>query len=181
MDNNSIIRTSVDDNSYKGESPISPPMTGEDNLHITHKQCSVHTTHTTLHKNEERKPIQIRMRKSVHKTVGGYIEKTMSYGVFYERAAILYMDVNPVDRTILVINGAESETTDLDQLMLIMECTQELEEMLIRLKRMISQGVKFQKKTLADLRKVFAKCRKVKNKSDDMETMIREAITLVGF
>ena len=69
------------------------------------KRCSVaHTTHT-LHSNKENKtPINIRMRRTRHERNMKYCALAeMDAGTFYEKASSLYIQINPVDGMVLVV------------------------------------------------------------------------------
>lgn len=183
---NSTIKTSVNDNAYKDRQPLLPPMTYEDTLHKTQNKSSVVTTLPTLPRSigiEVKVPRSFKIRKSSYDVANRYRKMAgLTWGDFIEDSWFIKMQVDPVDGVMIVVNrGEKVDESDIDQLMLIMECTQELEEMLARLKRTNGQGVKIHKNTLSDLRKVFSKCRKVKNKPSSMEDMIVEAMNIVGF
>jgi hypothetical protein len=71
-------------------------------------QCNAYNAYNAYnHIKEKRDNHCIRLRPSIHTAVKNYCGRDMSIGQFYEEAAILFMDVNPSDRTVLVVERPE--------------------------------------------------------------------------
>jgi len=76
---------------------------------VPHTYYTVSTVKYT-HKKEQRIPISIRVRNSVHSGVSTYCRMSgMTIGEFYELAAIAYMEKNPVDGLTIIINASDED------------------------------------------------------------------------
>ena len=131
---------------------------------------TTHTTHTTLH--EERKPIQIRMRQSVHDAVGRYCGKEMTYGQFYEEAAILFMDLNPVNGALLIVEKPKQHDPSFEDSLQEMIIIDEIEELLDNLRR-INGKIHYKRKK--DFLGIVKQYQKIKVPSDRLQRLVREA------
>lgn len=138
--------------------------------------CTVYSTHSTVHSKEKRESIQIRMRKSIHDAVGNYCGKTMTYGQFYEEAAILFMDINPKDGMLLVVEKPNKEDSSLKDKMLELILIPELERW-VESTRDFSGKIHPNK--LKTLYKIIEKSTKIYNKSEKMQSLLEEAVNLV--
>jgi len=143
------------------------------------KRCSVYTTHTTLHNNkEERIPVQIRMRRSVHKVVGNYIKKTMSYGQFYEEAAILFMDINPKEFSPLVVEKLERPRQNgVQGRMQELVCVDEFTEFVELLGRDNPDNQRLRSIRRGQFIELLKKCEKIKTWGDQLVALIEEVET----
>jgi len=118
------------------------------------------------------------MRKSVHGVVGTYLEKTMTYGQFYEEAAILFMDLNPKDFSPLVVEQlARPRQNGVQDRMQELVCIDEAMELV---ELLISDNPENQRKRHSR-RKQFIEllknCNKIKTWGDTLISLIEEAET----
>lgn len=159
------------EDSLKDDSPHRGDNNKKDFLGHNTNSYTTHTTHTTLH--EERKPIQIRMRQSVHDSVGRYCGKEMTYGQFYEEAAMLFMDVNPKplphNITLVRLERHDQGFEDSLQEMIVVD---ELEELLGKLRLVNGKIHRTRKKDFLGIVKEY---KKVKTPSENLQTLMREA------
>lgn len=103
----------------------------------------------------------------------------MTAGDFYEKAGVLYMDVNPApDGVVLFVSRPEGRS-DLKDRMVIQICVQELQELVDGFGRYHAQGLPFPRSLMERLCRVFDKCYKVSNPSDELNRLVEEALNYV--
>lgn len=144
------------------------------------EECSVaHTPHTLHNNKEQRHPINIRIRRSIHNIFMEYCGTDMTAGQFYEEAGILFMDLNPKDRSIFIVEKPQRNNLSVKGRMLTMICTQELEDVIPVLKRLTDNGRKIHKNLLERLSKTFDKCYKINTPNAELKVLIEEALKYV--
>ena len=157
-----------------------------DSTNIEDKSCSVYTTHTTLHNKqyntqhtpqhttETRKPIQIRMRNSVHEAVSRYCGNDLTLGEFYEKAAILYMQVNPKEYVYLSPLYLDARDKSMDNRVQDMICVDKFEKFVEKLKQ-LNGALRINHKE--ELLKLVKESQKVNFKSDRLTSLREEAMS----
>lgn len=143
-------------------------------------ECSVlHTLHT-LHHNEKRDVQSIRMKKSIHGVVSRYCGfAEMNVGQFYEEAAILFMDLNPVNGSLLVVNSPEKrmKENNFEGRMLELVCIDELEDFIERVDKIKRGGVEIHRSNIKTLLKILKACNKISQRSQHLETLMSTAMS----
>lgn len=141
-------------------------------------QCNaLHTLHT-LHKQEKNYQIQVRMKQSAHKAFMRYCALAgMTAGTFYEKAGVMFMDLNPVDGAVIVIERPVTRDLSMKDRVLTLMCVQEFEALLPTLKRMKEKGVSFNKKFLTKINRMFDKYFKISSPGDEVKELAEEVLT----
>jgi len=141
---------------------------------------AVHTVHTVHSNSERRRPIEVRMRGAIHKTVGrycGFAEITI--GQFYEEAAILFMDLNPVNGSLFVVEKPEKRVNDngFEERMGELICIDELEDFIERVDKIKNSGVEIHRSNVKTLLKILKNCNKISQRSQHLETLMSAAMS----
>lgn len=137
---------------------------------------TVHTVHT-VH-SEKRLPVEVRMRRSIHDVIRRYCGNAdMTIGEFYERSAILYMDLNPVEffGANIIIPDRRQQNID-DQLREIIS-VEELKDFIDKT-AVLKKPFHISKKKEAI--SILKECSKINNRSEELETLIREVMNLIN-
>lgn len=135
---------------------------------------TVHTVHTI---KEKRLPIEIRLRKSIHSNVMTYCALArMTAGQFYEEAAILFMDLNPVEGAVLIVEKPNKEDPSLKDRMLELMLIPELERWIGSTENVSG---KLHPNKIKRLYKIIEQSGKIYNKSDKMQELLEEALNRV--
>lgn len=113
------------------------------------------------------------MRRSIHNVVAKYCGKDMTFGQFYEEAAILFMDWNQKEYTPLLVSKTERVVDDLDEQIQEIICIDDLETFFKPLKPGMRLHVNKKKK----LFKLLKECKKVNNRGDRLEELMKEALS----
>ena len=136
---------------------------------------TVHTVHTVHH--EPRFPVEIRMRKSIHGVVRRYCGNSdMSFGEFYERAAIMFMDVNPVEFFGANVIMPEICQQNIDDQLREIICVDELQDFLSKAKLVKGTLHVSKKKTAIGILK---ECSKINKRSDELEALMYEVMEVI--
>ena len=154
----------------------SKDLSEKENIGMNEYRCNVlHTLHT-LH--EKRNVRSIRMRDSIHESVSRYCAfADITIGQFYEESAILFMDLNPVNGTVLNVEHPRKNGVSLKDRMLDMICVGELNDMIPSLRKTRERGYDIHKNLLEGMRKIFDKCYKINEPSDELSRLIEEALS----
>lgn len=135
---------------------------------------SVYTTHTTLHGKEERMPIQVRMRRSIHNAVVRYCGAAgINIGKFYESSVIQMMMLEPVEFTPLLVIKPEPRENNLDDQIEEVILIDELQEVVKLLPPEKKLHVLHKKK----LAKLLKRCQKLNQRGDPLEKLMKEVIS----
>lgn len=150
----------------------------EEYIEREEKPCNaLHTLHTLHEKNDQ---IQVRMRKSLHRGFMKYCALTnMTAGQFYERAGVLYIDLNPPPAGNLLIISEPEQRTNLRDRMMNQMCVQELQGLVDSLDSYHAQSLPYPKKVMEGLCRVFDKSYKIVNPSDELNALVEEALKYV--
>jgi len=164
------------DNPFKGEEGSNSTME-KTNTSKQNNLCSaIHTLHTLHGKNE---PINIRMRKSFHEAFMRYCNLTgMKAGRFYEQAGLLFMDINPIDGVMIVVENTEngSVQTSIEDKMTEIIIIGELEEWLEIVRPLVNQGVELHKSKIKSLRQIVRETKNLNTRSDKLNQLLQEAL-----
>lgn len=170
-----------DDNAFKVEATKPYPMR-KDDIEREESMCTVPYTVHTVHSSKERRlPVEIRMRRSIHDTVGEYCGKDMTYGQFYEEAAILFMDINPKSGMSLNVINPQMDENTIEDRMDELICIGNLEDFIRDVKRCISAGGNgLHHSKIKKLRKIINECKKINNRGEKLNKLINEALNYVN-
>ena len=142
--------------------------------------CSTPHTPHTLHTKEKRQPINIRLRRSLHDVFMKYCAGAdMTAGQFYEEAAILFIDLNPVIGSIFVFEKPERQTrnNDFEERMGELICIDELEDFVERVDKIKNSGVEIHRSNVKTLLNILKECNKIKTRSERLETLMSKAMS----
>ena len=168
------------DNSFKEEHHLSSPMTHE-NIGIKINHGSVVTTLPTLPIKESRLPYSFKIRKSIYKSATKYRGLSgMNWREFLERSLIQYMEVNPIDGLLVMVNSPENRKVNRDDRMLDIICVGEVESFIKEVKPLVEQGCKLHKSKAVKLFKILNKSKKIKNMSNKLDKLLDEALEYVA-
>jgi len=141
---------------------------------------AVHTVHTVHSNSEKRRPIEVRMRDAIHKTVGRYCDfAEITIGQFYEEAAILFMDLNPINGTLLVVEKLEKRVDDNDLEARVSDLFYivELEDFIERVDEIKRSGVNIHRSNIKKLLNILKDCKKINNRSERLDTLMNQALS----
>lgn len=134
--------------------------------------CTVHTVH-----NEKRFPTEIRLRRTIHEVVKRYCGNSgITLGDFYEGAAILFMDLNPVEFFGVNLITPERRQQALDDQLREIVCIDELEGFIENVKT-LRNGLHVSRKKEGIA--ILKNCEKINNRSERLEALIQEAIEYI--
>ena len=142
--------------------------------------CSTPHTPHTLHTKEKRQPINIRLRRSLHDVFMKYcVGSDMTAGQFYEEAAILFIDLNPVIGSVFVFEKPERQTRNngFEDRMGELICIDELEDFVERVDKIKNSGVEIHRSNVKTLLKILKECNKIKTRSEHLETLMSAAMS----
>ena len=114
------------------------------------------------------------MRKSVHEVVGNYINKSMSYGQFYEEAAILFMDINPKEFNPLVVEKPSRHNNIKDEMQEFI-CLEDMREFVVRLKKDDPDNTHLLRARRKNFIELLNDCNKVKIWGDELIALVIKA------
>ena len=145
-----------------------------ESIEIDKKSYStVHTVHTVHSNSEKRTSVQIRMRKSIHETASRYCAfARMNIGQFYEEAVILFMDLNPMDGTLLIVERNERESCLDDQIEEVI-LIDEFEDAM----RVLSPERKLHINKKKRLAKLLRRCQKLNQRGERLEELMKTAVS----
>jgi len=142
--------------------------------------CNAYNAYNALHQ-EKRDNHCVRLRPSIHKAVKGYCGiAQLNIGEFYERAALLFMDLNPVNWVVLNVEMPQTREREssLDDRVQELICIERVDKFVKNLKQLRSKGVeRFHITKKEEFLKILKECRKVKNRSDELDELIQEAVS----
>lgn len=104
----------------------------------------------------------------------------LNIGEFYERAALLFMDLNPVNWVVLNVEMPQTREREssLDDRVQELICIERVDKFVKNLKQLRSKGVeRFHITKKEEFLKILKECRKVKNRSDELDELIQEAVS----
>ena len=142
-------------------------------------ECSTPHTPHTLHTKEKRQPINIRLRRSLHDVFMKYCAgEDMTAGQFYEEAAILFIDLNPVIGSVFVFEKPERQTRNngFEERMGELICIDELEDFVERIDKIKKSGVEIHRSNVKTLLKILKECNKISQRSQHLETLMNTAM-----
>ena len=155
----------------------------DDSIEIEKNQCTVMGTVRTVHGSHKNKrsPTEIRMRKMIHKTFMKYCALAgMTGGEFYEKAGILYMDVNPVGNiNIMVEFPVEKRRSSKDKISSLV-CMRELSKLIPILCDNHNSEKEHHENLLEKLESACVKYEKIKNPTEELEELMSEALSYLG-
>jgi len=136
--------------------------------------CNAYNAYNAVH-NEKRDNHCIRLKPSIHKAVRGYCGiAQLNIGELYEKAALLFMDLNPVDWIILNVEKPNERRTSLDDELQEIICIEKLE-------KFIEEVADFKHRLHVnrkdELLKLLKECRKVKKRSPELDALMDEVMT----
>ena len=136
--------------------------------------CNAYNAYNAVH-NEKRDNHCIRLKPSIHKAVRGYCGiAQLNIGELYEKAALLFMDLNPVDWIILNVEKPNERRTSLDDELQEIICIEKLE-------KFIEEVADFKHRLHVnrkdELLKLLKECRKVKKRSSELDALMDEVMT----
>ena len=136
-----------------------------------------YSTYSTQEKNSQ---IQIRALKSYHEKFMDYCRRAnMTAGNFYKNAGILYMQVNPIDGAIIVVEKSNNNRRSLKNRTANITCIYELNEVLPPLRKADKEGYDIHQKLLKRTIQALDKSDKIQNKSDELISLIEEALSYI--
>ena len=134
---------------------------------------TVRTVHT-VHPPEVRVPTEVRMRRSIHNAVMRYCgSERITAGQFYEEAAILLMGMEPINGVHVITVRPPERERNLDEELQEIICIEKLENF-IETKKPFKGKLHVNSKD--SLLKILRECRKVKNRSAELEALMTEAM-----
>ena len=163
----------IEDNAFKEENSI-PSVMRETIPNKKKQDSTVHTVHT-VHR-EKRVPIEIRMRRSIHENVGRYCGKSLSFGDFYEQAAILFMEINPKYESPINVSRPLIYDNDLEQNLSEIIYIGDLEDWLDVVRPIVNQGITLHKSKIKTLRAIIKECKKLNTRSEKLNQLLQEAL-----
>jgi len=103
----------------------------------------------------------------------------MTAGQFYERAGILYMDLNPLPRgAVLVVSKPEKRSSLKDRAMNL-RCVRDLQSLVEGLERYTAQGLPVPPSLMEKLCQIFDKYYRISSPSDELNRLVEEALRYV--
>ena len=168
---------STSGNAFKEESP----NTKKSVLKRKENECSVtHTLHTLQGNQEKREPRSIRLRPTAYNFISNYARLSkMVVGDVVEQACFFYIDYYPVDGNVFIVENVVENGKSLKDRMLNHNCVTELKDALHKIRLTTKQGIPLHIKQRESLVKVFDKCYKIENPSDELSDLIEEALSYV--
>ena len=103
----------------------------------------------------------------------------MTAGQLYEEAVILFMDLNPVIGSPLVIEKPEgrARNNDFEARMSELICIDEMEDFVERVDGIKRSGVEIHRSNIKKLLKILKECNKIKNRSQRLEALMDKAMS----
>jgi len=114
------------------------------------------------------------MRNSVHEAVSRYCGNDLTLGEFYEKAAILYMQVNPKEYVYLSPLYLDTRDKSMDNRVQDMICVDKFEKFVEKLKQ-LNGALRINHKE--ELLKLVKESQKVNFKSDRLTSLREEAMS----
>lgn len=156
----------------------------EENIEGVEDKCSApHTPHTLHHYNKEdrREPINIRIRRAIHDQFMKYCALTdMTAGQFYEQAGILFMDLNPPpEPNLLIISKPKQKNTSIRDKVKSSILVKKLKPIVAAFRNLKQRGVEPPIALIENLDVMFKKYDKISHPTDELNTLIEEAIEYV--
>jgi len=138
--------------------------------------CNAYNAYNAYN-NEKRDNHCVRLKPSIHKAVKGYCGiSRITIGEFYEKAAILYMDLNPVNWMILNVERPIERASSLDEELQEIICIEKLE-------KFIEEVAPFKHRLHVnrkeEILKLLKESRKVNKRSPELEALISEVMSYI--
>ncbi len=163
------------------DSIIISPSVGE-SKELEQKQCNVRRVRLTLHDNEKRVPITIRMRDSVHTAVARHCGGSgIRIGQFYESSVILSMEVDPVEFSpIMVTMPAQPRQIDLRVKVQELICIDDLNLFIGDVDELDHSNVVMMQSKKRKLAKILKECYKIKEWNEEISELAEKAMSYFG-
>jgi hypothetical protein len=135
--------------------------------------CSVtHSLHT-LHNTEKKEPRSIRVKPSHYKSVSTYAKMAdMTVGDVFIEGAFILMQLEPVNGSLIIVENGKNNQQDLDDWMGELVCIQELSEFIEMVDSRTKPKHRLHKNLIRELQKILKECKKIKNRSPELDALI---------